>query len=319
MASQTLLHTLRRHLPRIITRPSPFTTTTTAPPQTRLFSNTSTLHAKVVHPDIDRYIRYSLRDGPPRTSRPKPLFSLSHQCPWPKIIPMTAASSSFASAFQPTPSQRRASSSSSITSSLDAKKLKDEEDRKELSRRSQRFESQLDALGILQEDLIDRASHVYREHHRLSSHVNALNVITERMVSRGKILSELERRSAAGETIFTDDCEYDGAGESTRDSNRSSAGSSTGDSIEAYLSDTDLAMCGVFFYLLFWGLCAACIAKMSSESPETQELKKMTASDSSLPRNAAEVKSKSGDEEVQELQYLAKPYNPVAHPLASAT
>ncbi|KAI3545428.1 hypothetical protein CSPX01_05072 [Colletotrichum filicis] len=220
---------------------------------------------------------------------------------------MTAASSSFTSAFQPTPSQRRASSSSSITSSLDAKKLKDEEDRKELSRRSQRFESQLDALGILQEDLIDRASHVYREHHRLLSHVNALNVITERMVSRSKILSELERRSAAGETMFTDDCDYDGAGESTRDSNRSSAGSSTGDGIEAYLSDTDLAMCGVFFYLLFWGLCAACIAKMSSERPETRELEKVTASDSSLPRNAAEVKSKGGDEEVQELQYLAKP------------
>ncbi|KAK1477847.1 hypothetical protein CABS01_03149 [Colletotrichum abscissum] len=288
MASQTLLHTLRRHLRRIITRPSPFTTTTTAPPHTRLFSNTSTLRAKVVHPDIDRYIRYSLRDGPPRTSRPKPLFSLPHQCPWPKIIPATAASSSFTSAFQPTPSQRRASSSSSITSSLDAKKLKDEEDRKELSRRSQ------------------RESRLPRESSALIS-VNALNVITERMVSRGKILSELKRRSAAGETIFTDDCDYDGAGGSTRDSNRSSAGSGTGDGIEAYLSDTDLAMCGVFVYLLFWGLCAACIAKMSSESPETRELEKVTASDSSLPRNAAEVKSKGGDEEVQELQYLAKP------------
>ncbi|KXH45722.1 hypothetical protein CNYM01_04002 [Colletotrichum nymphaeae SA-01] len=307
MASQTLLHTLRRHLPGIITRPSPFPTTTTAPPQTRLFSNTSTLRAKVVHPDMDRYIRYSLRDGPPRTSRPKPLFSLAHQCPWPKIIPATAASASFASAFQPTLSQRRAYSSSSITSSLDAKKLKDEEDRKELSRQVQRFESQLNALGILQEDLIDRATPVYREHHRLLSHMNALNVITERMVSRSKILSELERRSAAGETIFTDDCEYDGAVDSTRDSNMSSTRNSTRNSIEAYLSDTDLAICVVYFYLLFWGLCVACIAKMSSESPETQDLKTVTASDSSLPRNAAEVKSKGGDEGAQELQYLAKP------------
>ncbi|KXH35093.1 hypothetical protein CSIM01_04618 [Colletotrichum simmondsii] len=303
MASQTLLHTLRRQLPGIITRQSPFTPITTAPPQTRLFSNTSTLRAKVVHPDIDRYIRYSLRDGAPRTSRPKPFFSLSHQCPWPKIIPMTAASASFTSAFQPTLSQRRASSSSTTTSSLDAKRLKDEEDNKELSRQVQRYGSQLDALGILQEDLIDRASHVYRENHRLLSHMNALNVITERMVSRGKILSELERRSAAGETIFTDDGEHNGAEESTRSSTRSS----TRDSIETYVSDTDLAICGVSFYLLFWVLCAACIAKMSSESPETQELKKVTASDSSPPHNAAEVKSKGGDEEVQELQYLAKP------------
>ncbi|KAG7058189.1 hypothetical protein JMJ77_0005567 [Colletotrichum scovillei] len=307
MASQTLLHTLRRPLPGIITRPSPFPTTPTAPPQTRLFSNASTLRAKVVHPDIDRYIRYSLRDGPPRTSRPKPLFSLSHQCPWPKIIPMTAASASFTSAFQPTLSQRRASSSSSTTPSLDAKKLKDEEDKKELSRQIRRFESQLNALGILQEDLTDRASHVYRENHRLLSHMNALNVITERMVSRSKILSELERRSAAGETIFTDECKYDGAVDGTRDSTRASTGNSAGNSIEAYLSDIEMSLCGLFFYLLFWGLCLACVSKKLIESSETQELKKVTASDSSLPRNAAEVKSKGGDEEVQELQYLAKP------------
>ncbi|KAK7435918.1 hypothetical protein Landi51_12786 [Colletotrichum acutatum] len=288
MASQSLLHTLRRQLPGIITRPSPFPTTTPAPPQTRLFSHTSTLRAKVVHPDIDRYIRYSLRDGPPRTSRPKPLFSLAHQCPWPKIIPMTAASASFTSAFQPTLSQRRASSSSSITSSsLDAKRLKDEEDKKELYRQMQLFGSQQRAFLILQEDLTDRLNHVnkrtgnlsrYRELQRNLSHLEALRLIGKRMESRSNVLIELCRRCEAGETIFTGDDEYDDGGGITKEDIPNSVTQSLYE---------------------FW---------KSSKGPRTEEVgEEESASGTSPYRNAAEVKSEGGDEELPELQYLVKP------------
>ncbi|EXF80675.1 hypothetical protein CFIO01_07528 [Colletotrichum fioriniae PJ7] len=260
MASRSLFHTLRRQLPGTITRPSPFTTTTTALPQTRLFSHTSTLRAKAIHPDGD--------------SEEHP----HHQ-------------------QQQRPSTQKSS--------------KNEEDKKELSRQVQRYKSQVDALDILTEEVIDRANHVnkctgnlsqYRERQRLLPHLEALKVIGERMKSRGKVLIELERRSEAGETIFTgdgddDDDEYDGGGGSTKED--------ISNSVTQLLYEICLGIVACFILRCLWDIWSP---RKSSKGPWTEEVGEgESASDSSPPRNAAEVKSEGGDEELPELQYLAKP------------
>ncbi|KAJ0298092.1 hypothetical protein COL516b_010243 [Colletotrichum fioriniae] len=189
--------------------------------------------------------------------------------------------------------------------------LKDEEDKKELSRQVQRYKSQVDALDILTEEVIDRANHVnkctgnlsrYRERQRLLSHLEALKVIGERMKSRGKVLIELERRSEAGETIFTgddddDDDEYDGGGGSTKED--------ISNSVTQLLYEICLGIVACFILRRLWDIW---FPRKSSKGPWTEEVGEgESASDSSPPRNAAEAKSEGGDEELPELQYLAKP------------
>ncbi|KXH61545.1 hypothetical protein CSAL01_08351 [Colletotrichum salicis] len=220
MTLPRLFRSLQRHLPRAIPRPTSLTTTTsltittsltaTAFPQTRLFSNTSPLRGKVVHPDMDDYIRYSLRDGPPRTPRPKPLYSLFRQHSWPNTppapapatttttttkTPLTLTTPTFISAFQPTLRNRRVSSSSrtpedlaQIESSL---------------RQLKNLNSQVDALSVLADDLNDRVGAYsklmekpprfrgellpwcrevlsrFREDRRLQSQRDAVNVLQE--------------------------------------------------------------------------------------------------------------------------------------------
>ncbi|OHE96485.1 hypothetical protein CORC01_08248 [Colletotrichum orchidophilum] len=81
MIPSRLFTPLKRQLSQTSPRTTPTRDPINTPSQARLLSSTSSIQAKVNHPDIDTFIRYSLRDGPPHTPRPKPHPRPHHRRP----------------------------------------------------------------------------------------------------------------------------------------------------------------------------------------------------------------------------------------------